>query len=190
MSCAVDPVTGNLAVTTDNGDVGIFQHAQGAPAYFYYNGVYNTWYCTYDGSGNLFVGGSDYSAGFALLELPYGASRMNLINVPAEVSPRLGMQWDGQYLVLEAEQYFHSVALLRVTVSGSQATVVGRIKLAGPPNAIGTEFWLGDGDVVAPNDGNTGVGFWKYPGGGKATKNLKSLGDNLFGLTVSYGRKR
>lgn len=189
MGCAVDPVTGNLAVTTDNGAVGIFLHAKNAPRYYDYDGVVNTWYCAYDASGNLFAGGNNESGGFALLELPRGSSTMQLINVPAEISPRLGMQWDGKDLAIEAEQDFHSAVLLHVTVSGSQATVVGRTKLAGPPNSIGTEFWLADGYVVQPDDGNTGVGFWKYPAGGTATTSLRSLGRDLFGLAVSYGRK-
>lgn len=190
MSCAVDPMTGDLAVTTDNGDVGIFKHAKNAPRYFYYDGVSNTWYCTYDGSGNLFVGGNDEYDEFTLTELARGSSTMTLIDVPAEISPRLGVQWDGEYLALESDEYFHSAKLVRVSVSGSTATVVGTTKLAGPPNAIGTEFWIADGDVVRPEDGNTGIGFWKYPAGGKATNSLSSLGKDLFGLTVSYGRKK
>lgn len=190
MGCAVDPKTGNLAATTDNGDVGIFKHAKNAPVYYYYDGVDNTWYCSYDGSGNLFVGGNDEYGDFTLTELPYGASSMKQISVPAEISPRLGILWDGQDLAIESEQYFHSATILRVSVSGSQATIVGKTKLNGPPNSIGTEFWIADGDVVEPNDSNTGVGFWKYPAGGKTTSSLQSLGGNIFGLTVSYGRKK
>jgi hypothetical protein len=190
VSCAVDPATGDLAVTTDNGDVGVFKHAKNAPAYYYYDGVLNTWYCAYDGSGNLFVGGSNESGGFALTELPRGSSTMKLIDVPAEISVRLGIQWDGKYLAIEAEQDFHSAILLRVSVSGSKATVVGRTKLAGAPNDIGTQFWLGNGGIVQPENDNSSVGFWKYPVGGKATKSLQNLGGDLFALTVSYGRKK
>jgi hypothetical protein len=189
MGCAVDPLTGNLAVTTDNGDVGVFRHAKNSPT-LYYSGVPSTWYCTYDSSGNLFVAGADVSGEFALTELPHGSTTLNLITVPAEVGTHLGIDWDGKYLAIQAAQDFRSTIVLRVTVTGSQATVVSRTKLAGPPNDEGTEFWLADNYAAQPEDGNTGVGIWKYPSGGKAVTNLQSLGSEIFALTVSYGRRK
>lgn len=190
MTCALDPLTGNLAVTLDNGGVGIFEDAKYPPAYYFKYGVYITWYCTYDGSGNLFAGGYNASDGFTLTELPYGSATLRSIDVPAEIAPRLGMQWDGNYLAIEAEQDLHSALLLRVSVSGSTATVVGKTRLKGAPNTIGTEFWLADGEVVQPYDGNASVGFWKYPAGGKAVNSLQGVGGDLFALTVSYGKKK
>lgn len=189
-SCAVDPLTGNLAVTTDTGRVAIFPDAKNPPQYYDPGGAYNVWHYTYDDSGNLFAGGDEADGEFVLSELPRGSYTMNAIDVPAEISPELPLLWDGKHLAIEAEQDFHATILLRVSVSGSRATVVGKTKLAGSPNGIGTEFWFAGGYAVQPENGNTGVGFWKYPAGGKAVTNLQNLGTNVFGVTVSYGRKK
>ena len=189
MSCALDPSSGDLAVSTDNGEVGVFKSATSAPVFYHLAGIYTTWYCTYDNTGDLFVGGTNGENGFTLLELPFGGSALQAITLPAEVSPRLGIGWDGRHLVVAAEQYVHDVTLLRLHVSGSHATVVGKTKLAGRPNTIGTEFWIAGDRVVEPDGNNDNVGVWSYPAGGRAITTLHDAGSFIFALTISNGRK-
>jgi hypothetical protein len=93
-SCAVDPTTGNLAVTdlTGNsaGEVLIYPNASGTPtvytnpAQFYYD------FDGYDSSGNLFVDGFAFEEPggvnlnylpFILSELPKGGSSLETINI-------------------------------------------------------------------------------------------------------------
>ena len=104
--CAIDPATGNLAVsggTSRKYGVAIYTNAQGNPRiYKDFNGAY--WSCTYDKEGNLFVeaaaGGLDGTV--SLLELPKGGTRIKPIAWSRTRAPRLGsIQWDGKYLAAE-----------------------------------------------------------------------------------------
>lgn len=189
VSCAVDPKTGNLAATTDNGDLAVFKDARGTPTYYYLSGVNNLYYCTYDGSGNLFADGDDVNSAFQLVELPKGSSTLQLVNVNAEISTGLGIMWDGSYLTLESTQTFHDSELVRLKVARSSAKVVGSTKLLGPPDEYPAEYWIQDGRVVQPEGGNTTVGLWSYPTGGEPTASLQSVGSDLRGVTVSLEGK-
>ena len=65
IGCAVDPTTGNLAVTnnfslsgpSNNGNVEIYRHAKGRPTMYYDKNIYSYYYCAYDDKGDLFVDG-------------------------------------------------------------------------------------------------------------------------------------
>ncbi|MBV8067323.1 MAG: hypothetical protein JO113_05060, partial [Candidatus Eremiobacteraeota bacterium] len=62
--CAVDPTTGNLAVSnvstpySTGGDVVIFAHAKGRPHAYHDPAIFYYQFCGYDGAGNLYVDGS------------------------------------------------------------------------------------------------------------------------------------
>ena len=166
--CAVDPVTGNLAIANSTGgtsesNIAIFTAASGSPT-FYYNqefGYDNNLFCSYDGAGNLFVIGFSTSI---MAELPHGAADFTNVTVsgpPGKVVPLGQIQWDGQYLAMGPLQNVY-----RVTVSGSTATVVGKTPLINHGNGW---FWI-QGDTIIDNmtpRHGSGTAFWHYPKGKK-----------------------
>ncbi len=175
--CAVDPVTGNLAVSggahSELG-VAIYTAAKGRPTLYKGGGVNGSyWSCTYDDDGDLFVEGITARLGaVALLELPKGRGR--LARVTWNGGPRhLGsIQWDGKYLAVEsAASGSASTTVLRYSVSARRATLAGRTTLrdAGSP----LQLWIHADNAVVPNqgpDGSAGVLFYGYPAGGKPTQ--------------------
>jgi len=79
--CSVDPTTGNLAVASccgsPNGSLAVFKNARGSPKYYVHSEYDGYWYCTYDGSGNLFANAiSSVSSNFNVVELPKGKNRL------------------------------------------------------------------------------------------------------------------
>jgi hypothetical protein len=61
-SCAIDPTTGNLAVTnyggaSKPGDVVIYGNPQRPPTLYSDREIYYYWFCGYDNKGDLFVDG-------------------------------------------------------------------------------------------------------------------------------------
>jgi hypothetical protein len=90
MSCSIDPSTGNLAVTTFEGNggtagnVAIYAQAQGAPTTYSDPAILQYFFRGYDANGNLFVdgiapgGGGGPRGGFVLAELPKGMMFVNV----------------------------------------------------------------------------------------------------------------
>jgi hypothetical protein len=75
--------------------VEIYLQAQGSPTSYsspYFGGYY---YCTYDGSGNLFADGGDQTGMIA--ELPYGGTGLEAIRLNENLVT-WSMQWDGSYI--------------------------------------------------------------------------------------------
>lgn len=173
--CAVDPTSGNLAVsggTYRAYALTVYTNATGNPrTYRSHNGdTYRS--LTYDNQGNLFAvairGSSDRSAG--LIELPKGASRVRSIAWNGRSPSRLGaIQWDGRYLAVEtSESGSRSITISRYRVNGGQATPVGQIAFAGAGSPL--QFSIHGGKVILPNPGVSGSGapaisFYGYPGG-------------------------
>ena len=96
-SCAVDAVTGNLAVSGDAGrqwGVAIYANAKGTPtSYAVGDSEASSWSCAYDNEGNLFVADA-----MRLLELPKGATRFKDIAWNGMRPARLGPDSVGRQL--------------------------------------------------------------------------------------------
>ncbi len=161
--CAVDPTTGNLAVSggaSHKYGVAIYANGRGNPRIYVggdRSGRY--WSCTYDDKGNLFVevtAGSLYGTS-NLVELPNGGARVRNITWNGTRRPRLGsIQWDGKYLAAESPQSGSEPTVLRYSVSGSQAAFVGMTALTGIGSPL--QFWIHGAQVVVPNRGVYGSG--------------------------------
>jgi DNA-binding beta-propeller fold protein YncE len=186
--CAVDPTTGNLAVTnfsstTGNGDVAIYAGAQGSPQTYSDPQIVNYRFCGYDSKGNLFVDGANSSSAFALAELPKGSSSLTNITLAQKIEWPGGVQWDGKYVAVGDTD---AATIYRITSNG---TVKGSIKLDGA-NYV-NQFWI-DGSigkkkkkagVIVPSQDGGSVGFYDYPAGGST---VWSIGiSEPFGATVS-----
>jgi hypothetical protein len=179
--CAVDPVTGNLALTNlspyEYGTIAIYAKAQGKPKTYFDDRVDTTFFCTYDAKGNLFVDGWDRSAKFILLELAKGGKSFKLYYPNDAVKDPSGVQWDGKYVVIGDKD---AGAVYRTTESGQIAQTVDL------KNGANIEaFWIDGSTLIGPIAHSPGnVAFWHYPAGGTATKTLGGF-TYPFGATVS-----
>jgi hypothetical protein len=171
LGCAVDPVTGNLAVANieamnyQSGNVAIYAGAKGKPTDYAAPGVTTDDWVAYDTSGNLYVNGN------ALAEMPYGSQQFTGISLAVSGD---GIQWDGQYLALVNPT---SKVVYRIAVSGSSGTVVGTVNFSGLFTRLGTNFALQSGKAVIPfGAGNrheiSRLGLFKYPKGGKLQRSI------------------
>lgn len=190
-SCAVDPKTGNLAVTNwtapgAHGYLEIFQNASGKPATV--EALYRTFYCTYDGSGNLFVDGfaSGGEAGFG--EVAKGTTSFTLININGTIGWPGGMAWDGKQLVM-GDQYASKFvpsnppnALYQIKIASGQAEIAKTIPLNGGIDIV--QAWLQGKTLIGPDASAGDAAFYKYPSGGNPTKFINGF-DEPVGATVS-----
>lgn len=186
-SCAVDPKTGNLAVTNlvtasdGPGNVAIYKRAKGTPKIYSDLEITKAYMCGYDDKGNLFVDGFGTSFAFEFAELPAGQTTMKNITIDRSIQYPGSVQWDGTYVAIGDEES----EIYQVLVSGTKGKVQGSTQLEGEMFAI--EFWIQGGRVVATNENSAGtgdVGIWKYPAGGPATKMFGSF-QKPYGITIS-----
>ncbi|HEV3090405.1 MAG TPA: hypothetical protein VGX91_03070 [Candidatus Cybelea sp.] len=206
--CAVDPVTGNLAVTnfwgaTEGvGGVSIYVGAKnGTPESYSSDNIYYYYYCGYDDSGNLYVDGLSYGSNFGFAELPEGGSSFDDITLDQEIYLPGGVQWDGKYLAVgdqvAVKHNFNSV-IYQFSLSGSTGTEVNYIE---PPDANEVaQFWLprvGIGGkkngeatrVIGPNGGGHDTLIWAYPNPGSNPLRTISGENDPIGATVSFARR-
>lgn len=200
ISCAVDPMTGDLAVTSGGnissgtGAVAIYAHAKGTPQIYTDPKIFAVFWCGYDDKGNLFVNGqpSGNGFGFQLAELPKGKKTFTnikltggTINFPGQV------QWDGKYLLVgdqEAQASGSSETSAIYETTGAGGKIVKKIALKKSVNFSQFEV-LGD-LIIGPNSlgGSFGGGdvlFYKYPAGGDPTKSLSGDFGYPIGLVIS-----
>lgn len=180
--CAVDPVTGNLAVTILNNSqsgVAVFKHATGTPTL--YLTTFFTRFCTYDEHGNLFVDGILNDAQVATIaELPFGKSTFSSISLNEELARPGSIQWDGKRLaMIVAPASSHGAELAyRIETKGSTGTITDVLRLSSGKNDknSGTvQFWIQGDRIVGPMQPHRTIGFWRYPKGGKYLGKISSL---------------
>jgi hypothetical protein len=122
VGCAVNPVNGDLAVTTFDGGVSVFPNGTGSPVQ--YTGTEYTWPAGYDPKGNLYAEGEEGNcSGICLEELPYGGGSWQILSFDQTISFPNAVQWDGKYLgVGDQESGGQFVtAIYQTSVSGSAA---------------------------------------------------------------------
>ncbi|MGC1380698.1 MAG: hypothetical protein WA814_06695 [Candidatus Baltobacteraceae bacterium] len=200
-TCSVDFVTGDLAVanhatlSSGAGSVSVYAHAQGSTPQIYGSPqIAIVYFCGYDDKGNLFIDGTHAGYyGFEFAELAKGKKSLQIvklkggkINFPGQI------QWDGKHLAVGDQEFAqigstYDSAIYQTT--GASGKIVGLTKLTGSQDVAG--FWI-DGDTVAgPNSlygqGSSGgfVGFYKYPGGGKPTKQINKVFNDPLGAAIS-----
>ena len=191
--CAADATTGNLAVM--DGEelarpanslyryVWIYAHAKGKPKRYAFPGITYPLYLCYDGAGNLFIDGTPQPNQLAIEELPKGNSTfvkiklddktLDLVREPGAIF------WDGRYIVVGDTAYPNNF-LVRLALSGSNATFAGETKLSGTSGI--QEFWIQSG-LVAAAQGNAAAA-WKYPAGGSPVQTF-SQATAAYGVAVS-----
>lgn len=190
VSCAVDPVTGNLAVTNfDPATIEIYPQAQGSPTSYSSSDFGGYYYCTYDNSGNLFAD-SPRETGM-IAELPHGSDTLEAVKLSQNLAPS-SMQWDGSYISIIGElppnaHVDHGgggakgpVHVYRIAVSGSAGTIVSDNSLKSPDGKhVGdlVQYWIAGNAIIGPGfyaQGKEGLLTWRYPKGGHAIQKLSA----------------
>lgn len=192
--CAVDPTTGNLAVTNTEDVIDVYAGARGNPTPYSVPGDdLGFQFCTYDDSGDLFAS-APYSN---IAELPKGSSEMTNMQLTLPVSP-WSVQWDHQrrFLTVAGPTAKSRTTVYHVRVSGAAGRVIGSTALDRARNAY-AQYWIDGTKIVgiSANRGRNGrserlVQSWPYPAGGAATQSVRVKGSgygtpDLVGVVVS-----
>jgi hypothetical protein len=200
IGCAVDPTTGNLAVTVNYnpshyGALLVYPGAQGSPNIYQESKLRDFSPPAYDGSENLYATSFDKDGGIRLAEIPAGQSAFTLIRFSNCNCVPATMQWDGTYMDFEdSGSTGLGLDINQLSINGSTATLVNSILLDDGTANNGRGFCLYDGLVFAKlkkvlKGNNQGVGVWPFPSGGNPTKKIYGLTqgrrDGMNQLTVS-----
>ena len=193
--CAVDPTTGNLAVTDyatspsqGPGNVLIYPSGSGNPVK-YANANFNVYlFCGYDAHGNLLVdglNGPSTEAEFA--ELPRGGKNLKPVTLDTTIAYPGAVQWDGKYFAIEdvakGNVYQFGIAKGKGTRQGTVHVGV-RSKLI-------VQFAIDGSRLIVPFGATPRsvrkVGYWAYPAGGSPTQVLQAPGAvQLVGTAISH----
>ncbi|HEV3092127.1 MAG TPA: hypothetical protein VGX91_11880 [Candidatus Cybelea sp.] len=189
--CAVDPTTGDLAVANldgvpNPGNLAIYKHARGTPAFYYDRNRYIAYYysCAYDADGNAYVDASFDGGGLVVDELPVGARSLTRLRYPQHPFGS-AMGWDGRHVTLGDD----GNRLYRFTAGPDRKRVYkeGRSVLQNAAGGL-SEVWFqphgGGMQVVGTASVANAVQIWAYPSG----KLLVTVGtgfDDPDGVTVS-----
>lgn len=204
--CAVDPVTGNLAVTNycpdshgscgnGRGNVLIYPKAKGTPKHYAHFSIFHFYFCGYDDTGALYADGSGRRANFFdLVKLPKNGEKLVIIPVHwkrsgSEIVNPGAVQWDGKYLAVGEEQVEHfEPSVYRI------APATGRIVAILPlrRSQFVQQFFVYDKVLIAPNETakhghfSGQVLFYRYPQGGSPVSSIGGL-DMPIAAVVSPG---
>jgi hypothetical protein len=194
VGCAVDALTGNLAVVEasrsgKSGKVAIYAGAKGKPTTFSDPNIYSYFACTYDGDGNLYVQGTNGSGAVVFAMLPKAGKALSTFSINVTMPVVGGIAWDGTYLVaggnFSASNHFD---IYQVAVSGSTGTVANTIQLDGGSITGPLALYLGANSKIMSPCYGTDVCIWSYPAGNHwlHAVNLRDNGNT--GVTVSLPR--
>ncbi len=178
-SCAVDQITGNLAVT-NVGWIGqapylmVYPKASGTPITYTYAAITYGYECVYDDKGNLFVQGVNVKDGrYNLLE-ELRNGRSTLVNISlstnvGDVNGPTGLQWDGKDVVIgdQAQDAY------RFKIQGHAGTQVGQLTFNGASRV--EQFWLQGRRMIVSDIKSGDVLLYDYPSGGDAVKTISTL---------------
>jgi hypothetical protein len=194
-SCAVDSVTGNLAVAnwssvsaSSDGNVAIYRNARGTPRTYVDQNISAYLWCAYDSNGDLFVDGINGSHAMPLIELPNGASSFENVTLNEVVTPS-SLQWlDGNLIVANDASISGPELLYRVKFSGSRGKVVGSTALESRDgmNSWGGQFVVAGTHVAGPSYPRRYFSVWSYPKGGKALLYMgRHRVNEFYGVAIS-----
>ena len=190
--CAVDPTSGDLAVTnyykppSGAGSVSIYKKASGVATNYTDPNIYFMFFCGYDNVGNLFVDGVSTYGDFQFAEMPKGSSTFTDISLGPSINAHYpaGVQWDGKYMAVGAQE---TRSIYQVSVSGSAGTIVSSTPLDESCDPL--QFTILDATVIVPSYCNNDVGFYPYATGGAPKKTIVGNWDPV-GSAMSRGTKR
>jgi hypothetical protein len=190
--CAVNPNTGDLAVTNYYpGNVAIYSGAKGSPNFYSDSSIGEYTFCAYDNQGNLFVDGQ---ANDLIAELPKGSSSFTDITLSQTIVLPASMQWFKRDLVIvdTADAWRGTATVNRVHISGTSGEVVGTTNLESNGFEVGStvQYWIQGHVIIGPDRSrhNTHdyLAFWRYPHGGESQRVFRDLAaGGLWGTAIS-----
>jgi hypothetical protein len=176
-SCAVDPVTGDLAVTNlGYGDYGsrtanlvIFKHAKGKPKPYVISSIYYYYECGYDSGGNLVINGSSRLGVVAYAIMKHGKTSLQTLTLDQDLKFPGGIQWDGEHWAIGDQ----NSTIYQIEIKGDKGSTVGTTKLD-LDDAVYQFAIFGD-RIVAPEYSTGQAQVFKYPKGGPALATISKL---------------
>lgn len=157
--CAVDPTTGDLAVTTNSGVV-VFKKARGSGVPFS-DSLSKTYFDGYDAKGDLFVDGFTGNGATGLSELAKGRSSFKMLTLSNSVEFPGAVQWDGKYITVGDQDV---QIVYGYTCSLATCTLERTVSLSGSSDCVQT--WIAKGFLFCADAGNDDVEVYNYPAGG------------------------
>lgn len=191
-SCASDPKTGDLAVIDEEQNrectISFYKPPKNHARVVYDVGGFPFCrYPSYDNSGNLFLAGENASeSGSELAELRAGSKKFTSITLSESIADSDFMQWDGEDIALENDSGGspdQRIIIDRIHVVGTKGTIVAKIRFKDWSQYY-VPFWIGAGQLVAPEMGRDTIGIWDYPRGGRARTTFSTTSPT-YALTVS-----
>lgn len=175
LGCAIDPKSGNLAVTAylgadGHGSLAIYTHAVGSPKIYNDTNIPHMFYASYDDAGNLFLDGATSKHVVVVGELPKGGTHIASIALNQSIATAGGVQWDGTNLAIGDVS---ASVIYRFKMSPGKGTKAGSTRLNG--SAYVDQFSIQGTQVVVPDLVNAKVRYYKYPGGGNAVKTISGF---------------
>lgn len=192
--CAVDPTTGNLAVTNyatspsqGPGNVLIYPSGSGNPVK-YGDANFNVYlFCGYDAHGNLLIDGlNGPSTAPEFAELAHGGKNLKPVTLDTPIGYPGAVQWDGKYFALEDVTKGN---VYQFSLAKGQGTRQGTVHV-GVHSKLIVQFTIDGSTLIVPFGATPRnvrkVGFWAYPAGGSPSHVLQVAGAvQLVGTTIS-----
>ena len=171
MGCAIDPKTGNLAVTNfqnvshQSGDVAIYQNASGTPTLYADANIYNYLYPVYDTKGNLYVDGKTYNGLDAFAELSKNSSTFADLTLNATINYAQDIQWDSGNGELVVGNTYQNNQIYFFKIKDGIGTQIGYPSSLTHGYGI-LEFWIYKKVLIGALPSYPNVSFWNFPAGG------------------------
>lgn len=193
--CAVDPKSGDLAVTGNgigrgSGGLAIYRRARGNPQVFTDKRFRYYEFCTFDDSGNLYFDGDDSLRNrFAFARFSTRIASFSSVRLNVKLAYPGGVQWDGKYVDVSdmATPYIY-----RFSVSGDAGILAHRTPI--DEDNYPAQFVI-QGKRVVANDlyynrqpDQSAAMFYHFPLGGIATKIVLKDLDYAYGLALSLSK--
>ncbi|HET6275037.1 MAG TPA: hypothetical protein VFE16_03765 [Candidatus Cybelea sp.] len=196
--CAVDPKSGNLAVTnienfSGNANVLVYKRARGTPAVYGNTNLVSFYFAAYDSQGNLYVSARSSQSAFSLGVLARGAHSIALVTLSGGTIYFPGtVAWSGTQLVLGDQRCKNTASscLYRLTVSGKTARIAGATPLGGACDVA--QAWISaarvaGGDYANCSHKGSSADLWPYPAGGRPTARVTGFTQPVGAVVSSAG---
>jgi hypothetical protein len=177
--CAVSHTGDVVASLITGGDVVVFPHGTGSGTE-YSDALEETFFDTYDSSGDLFVDGFNSEVIPAVSEMPAGSSTFHPITLPNTIGFPGIVQWDGTYIAVVDQEVN---AIYRYSVSGSTATLEGTVELSDASDCGGGYIFKGKYFLCA-DAGDNNVKVYAYPAGGAPIDTWKGSGAPVDAIVI------
>lgn len=179
IGCAVDPTTGNLAVSNFDRGIAVYQNASGTPKTYTNSNFTYYWPPGYDSTGNIYVEGQNAAGSFVFAELPAGDDIFLNISLDFTMFFPGGVMYDGSYMALTDQEYgdYPLTGIDEVNIEGTEGVGVRGIELVDNCSPSGytqiAQPWIQDGLVVGGNlDCPSRFDYWNYTNGGYPVKTI------------------